>query len=379
MKKKAIYVNVKPEIIKWGIDSAGFKYSEISKKLGGKENLIDDWLSGKSKPTLKQLEKLTTLIKRPLASLFLSKVPEEKSLPKDFRMISGKDNKFEKKTIFAIRRARSLQRISKELSNFINEEIKINIEKVDISKDPKEISLFYRKLFDLTEDKQKKFKNHYKFYNYLRTTFEKFNIFPFQISMPLEDARGFTLIDDTPAVIVVNSKDIIDARIFTLMHEFGHVLLGETGIDIPELDSNNKIEKWCNKFSSNFLLPEEIAKRIFEENKDSLIKNETLNFLSNKYKVSKTMLLYNMLQYGYINENLFGEILNRYKSTVLVGEKKSSNIPIETKRISEMGNKFISLVADNLEKKNITYSDALGYLSIKSLKLNKLLNKQKND
>lgn len=376
MTEKSMIVEVKPEILKWAINSAGFRNEEISKKISEKETIVDDWLSGKTKPTIKQLEKLAFYVKRPIASFFLPHAPEEKPLPKDFRVIPNREGKFERKTLFAIRRARNLQKLSKELSIFISEEIKTKVEKVSIEKDPKQIAEVYRVLFDLDEAKQKKFKNHFEMYNYLRSVFEKFNIFPFQISMPLEDARGFALIDDDPPVIVVNSADIIDARIFTLLHEFGHILLAETGIDIPEFSSTNKIERWCNKFSSNFLLPEAIAKRIFEENKGTLTANETLNYLSNKYKVSKSMLLYNMLQLGYLDENIFNSIMNRYKS--MIREEKNKGSPsIITKRFSEMGSKFISLVADNLNKKNITYSDALGYLSIKSGKLDKLLNKVK--
>ena len=62
--------------------------------------------------------------------------------------------------------------------------------------------------------------------------------------MPIEDARGFALADANPKIIVVNSKDQIEARIFTLLHEFAHILLGETSISIPDLRSNNTIEKW---------------------------------------------------------------------------------------------------------------------------------------
>jgi Zn-dependent peptidase ImmA (M78 family) len=371
--EKRILIEIKPEIIKWAINSAGFKNFEISKKISEKGTIVDEWLSGTSKPTLKQLEKLAYLVKRPLASLFLSIAPDEKPLPKDFRMLPDKTGKFERKTIFAIRKARSLQKLSKELSHFINEEAKNKLGEVKITENAKEISLFYRGMFGL-EEKQLKFKNPYEFYHHLRRSLEEFNIFVFQISMPLEDARGFALSDDKPSIIVLNSKDIIEARIFTLMHEFGHILLGETGIDIPEFGNDNNIERWCNTFSSNFLLPEEIAKRMFEENKDKLTDNNFLNYFSRKYKVSKSMILYSMLKLGFISDTLFDEIMDRFRKAVL-GEKVSGSIPIETKRLSEMGNKFVSLVANNLDKKNITYSDALSYLSIKSRKLEKLLGK----
>jgi len=159
------------------------------------------------------------------------------------------------------------------------------------------------------------------------------------------------------------------------MHELGHLLLGESGIDIPEFKSENEIEKWCNEFSSSFLLPKQIAKKIFEKNKEKLTETKTLNSLSRRYNVSKSMLAYNMVKLGFIDWGKFNEITNRFRITI--EEHISIEIPIEKRVLAEMGNKFVSLIAGNLDKKNITYSDALGYLSVKSGKLDKILSKAK--
>ena len=43
--------------------------------------------------------------------------------------------------------------------------------------------------------------------------------------MPVDDARGFSLTDGEPYVIVVNSADADRARLFTLFHEYAHILL----------------------------------------------------------------------------------------------------------------------------------------------------------
>ena len=47
----------------------------------------------------------------------------------------------------------------------------------------------------------------------------------------------------------------------------------------------------------------------------------------------------------------------------------------DIKCISTLGKKFISLVADNLEKEQITTNDALSYLSIKSRNLDKVISR----
>ncbi|HJX50443.1 hypothetical protein A3K73_00290 [Candidatus Pacearchaeota archaeon RBG_13_36_9] len=90
MNEESIFIEIKPEILKWAINGAGFKNEEISKKISGKESIVDEWLSGKAKPTLKQLEKLAFYVRRPIASFFLPNVPEEKPLPKDFRVIPNR-------------------------------------------------------------------------------------------------------------------------------------------------------------------------------------------------------------------------------------------------------------------------------------------------
>ncbi len=379
MSKKSLIIEVKPEILKWVIDSAGWKEEDISKKLKVSQNVFDNWLKGEASPTLKQLEDLAKIVKRPLAVFFLPQAPKEKPLPKDYRMLPDKVGKFDKKTILAIRRARRLQKVSKELSENLNANLNKLVSTVRQSEDPKKIAEKYREEFNFDEAKQKKFKTAYELFNFLRDTIEDKNIIVFQISMPVEDARGFTLVDDSPAVIVVNSKDQIEARIFTLMHEFGHSLLNESGVSMPEnslfVKSIENIEKWCNDFSSAFLLPETLAKVEFSQHKD-------VAKLSRAYKVSKTMLFYNMFKLNFISKEQYNAFVDKYIPESLKpkakAEKKGGFRPTADKQcLSERGHKFVSLVVNNVDKGFITHSDALGYLAIKSKNLDKVMSKTK--
>ena len=385
-KKELLLVEVKPDVLKWAINSSGWKPEEVSKKLQINPNVLNSWLSGEAKPNIKQLDEFAFIVKRPLAAFFLKEPPQEKPAPKDYRMLPGKEGKFDKKTILAIRRARKLQKISKELSDNINTNLAKLTKTVNSSEDPKIIAEKFRAEFKFYEALQRKFKTSYDLFNFLRDIIEDRNIIVFQISMPIEDARGFTLVDDSPAIIVVNSKDQIEARIFTLMHEFGHVLLNESGVSMPEnalfIKNVAGVEKWCNDFSSAFLLPELLAKKEFTSNKKELIETKTLNSLSRAYKVSKAMLLYNMSKLGYISQNEYNSVIERFKPEVLkpkAKEKKKGfgKNPADKKCVSEKGQKFVSLVSHNVDKGFITHSEALDYLSIKSKNLDKVMSKAK--
>jgi len=369
MPKKSLSVEIKPDVFIWLRESAGWSQEEIAKRLNTSIENIKKIENAEKQPTIKQLNELSKIYKRPVAAFFLDEPKSEKPKPKDYRLLPNKKGKFDKKTLLVLRKARRMQDLCRELSININYETKPKIKKADTSENPEKLAKHYRDLFGITEEKQRKFKSSYQFFNYIRDIFEDMNIFVFQYSMPVEDARGFVFVDESPNIIVVNTKDSIEARIFSLMHEFGHILLGESAIDLPDISSHsrNRIERWCNEFASSFLLPKDLAIKIFET------ENKPLQSLSRKYKISKRMILVNMLKLNYIKKDEYENILKKYDQKTK--KKPEGGLPSDKKRLSEFGNKFVSLVANNYDKENITYNDALNYLSIKSKRFDSLLSK----
>lgn len=386
---KSITTEVNPKVFTWLRESAGWYVEDVARRLNTSTGVVASIESGTKAPTLRQLKELSTAYQRPLAAFLLSEPKMEKPTPKDYRMLPDKKDVFDRKTILVLRKARMLQEIGGELSRNIDYQTKPAIERARVSDSPELLAGKYRQMFELTEEKQKKFRTSYELFNYLRDRMEDMNILVFQYSMPVEDARGFALPDETPNVMVLSSKDSIEARIFSMMHEFAHILLGETAIDFPDftIPYQNNIEAWCNRFASTFLLPKDMAINLFISNKSTLTETATLNALSRRYKVSKAMLLFNMMKLDFISETKYAEVLERYKpQEPEVAEEEEEDEDTETKKggiaadvrcLSRVGNKFVSLVANNYDRNHITYTDALNYLSIKSKNFDKVLAKAK--
>lgn len=381
MPKKSIVIELNPEVLKWLRERSGWNTEELSKRLGTTSDIILEFENGKRLPTLTKLKEMSSLFKRPLALFFLSKPKQEKPLPKDYRFLLNRAGIFDKKTILAIRRARNLQNISRELSQNIRYETATKAKKAELTDNPEIIASEYRRIFDLSFEKQRKLRDAYKLFLYLRDVFEDSNVLVFQFSVPIEDARGFALADDLPLIVVINSKDSIEARLFTLMHEFGHILLGETVIDIPNesLADRDSIERWCNKFASSFLLPKEPVIDLFKEYLGKFTDTDTLSSLYRKYKVSKALLLVRMLELNYISRPEFENVMSRYapkEAKKKTDEKKKMiGVTSDQRCLYEVSTKFVSLVANNFDKDFITYSDALSYLPIKSKNFDKVLTK----
>lgn len=373
MREKSFKVEVNPEMIKWSIETSGYSILELCKKLRVSERILMLWIKGEKKPTLRQIENLAKYVKRPLSAFFLPHPPKQKPLPKDYRMLPDKEGVFTTETIFVVRTARRLQKIARDLLENLGINTKPNVKHVNPGDSPLEIAKEYRKIFHIDEETQKKWRDAYEAFNYLRKVIEDLNIFVFQLQMPVEDARGFTLTDEEPFVIVINSKENIEARAFTLLHEFGHILLRESGIDLPEksLTLSEKIkisEKWCNEFASEILFPQSIAKKVFEENKQNILNEKTLTKLCRKYKISKTMLIYNMVKLGYITIEKYKEIVKEIKFV----KKEKGFLPPDKRCLIEKGKRFVSLVDTNFERGNITFDDALEYIGTKSAHYEKI-------
>lgn len=79
-----------------------------------------------------------------------------------------------------------------------------------------------------------------------------------QLSFPYEEVRAFCLRRDRVALIVVSSRDSPPARVFSMLHECGHLLRGGDGMCQPEPTSRPGVpdeEVFCNAFAAALLMP----------------------------------------------------------------------------------------------------------------------------
>ena len=386
-KKKQLEIKVEPSVIRWAIQSSGWKIDEISPKIQVTTENINKWISGDKNPTLRQLEALAKKIKRPLAAFFLPSPPEERHLPEDFRMSSEKTGALSKDVLLAIRRARRFQSVSSELLANLNQSSKPTIGIFNTSDDVKRIASEERELSKISLDTQSEWKSPHKAFRAWREYIESKNIIVLQVKMPPEEVRGLSIIDEEPYVIVVSSGDNPYARIFTLLHEYAHILLKKQGICLPEefLKNNPKypeIEKWCDSFAGNFLIPnKEFNTDMNFISSDKLTSRDTLTTLSNRYCVSKGAILTKMRIMDKISKPEYDNKMGSYEKEEIKpvikkeGKKESKpmKLSLDKQCVRDRGNKFISLVIENVNRQHITNNDALDYLSIKLKHWNKML------
>jgi Zn-dependent peptidase ImmA (M78 family) len=186
-------------------------------------------------------------------------------------------------------------------------------------------------------------------------------------------------------VIVVNESDAVNARIFTLFHEYAHLLLQKPGICLLQEASTaalSSLEPYCNQFAAALLIPrdEALAWEIVLRGSPGAI-DEELQTLANRYRVSRDVVLIRMRSVNRITEEVKEHIASRWESKAQLrppSSPRSGRGGPSAAQICQRqrGNAFVSLVLESVDRGTINAHDALTYLGVKLKDLNKLRSKR---
>ena len=378
MSTKLFSVSVEPTVLEWARESIGMSEEQVAKKI--KEvsaNTIKEWEKKDSsiKPNFAQIERLSTIYKRPLSAFLLLAPPREIPFPEDFRTLPSQEKQpLKPKTFLVIRKARRFQYSAIELIKELGGESKKLLIKANLSDDPEKLAEKVRTEFGIKE-----FPRHIYFpkeaaLDMWVKVLENNGILVFQISITMnKEIRGFSLVDEDIPVIVLKRSDETSAKIFTLFHELAHLLLRQGGIcDLEE--SNISHEKFCNHFAGAFLVQ-----------KDKLLNHPTVKANVNTtgwsenvlkeiawdFKVSKEVILRRLWILGLTNKeyylNKHEEWKSKYKERLGRGKKNEIKICLQ-----ERGKKYISMAFDAYEHKKIDGIRLADYLGVTSDKISKI-------
>lgn len=357
---------INPNVLKWARENSAININKAAKIASTDIEEYKKWELGEDFPSISKLRKLANLFKRPLPTFFLPQVPKEIPFPTDFRTFSFESEKeLSPESRFALRKAFWFQSIAKELMGNLGYQIMSLRETISIKDNINDTINIIRKL-DI--EKQFSWDTNWAALKNWRDYLENEGIFVFQISMPLSEIRGFSLIrDDYPPAIIINSKDTPNGRIFTLFHEYSHILLIHSGICLPqEIESRstttNVTEKYCNDFAGTFLVPTDHLNRLISEFYYSDIFH-LLDVLSAKFKVSKFVILNRLYSIRKIN---FEEYKNIYENLAnMVTKPRSSGGDFYKNRVAERGRHLVRLTIEAESGEVITKARALEILGIK--------------
>ncbi len=373
MPRQRVTIRVNPAVLKWARETSGTTVQDAAKRLKVPPGTFSRWESAETEMTLTHLRELAGYFKRPLAAFFLPSPPKEPDPPTDFRVLPGQTEKFSRKTRLSIRRAVRLRSVAKDLLVGIQSDARPRLGAAQLTDDPGRIASRERENLRVDLEEQFRWTDGWQAFREWRGSVEEQNVLVFQFAMPIEDARGFSLSDDLPFVVVVSSSDAAHARIFTLFHEYAHLVLRRPGICLPGSEPRSRapeasVEKWCNRFAGALLVPEVPLLSALKSGSIADPKrhpHESLAAASRLFKVSQQVVLRRMLDCHAISKAAFQKEMERLQAEA--GRFRRGGGPVSPARkcLSENGRLFTSLVLEAQGRNIITYADVADYLSLR--------------
>lgn len=301
---------VNPNILTWARESAGFNVVEAALAIGlTGANAVDsltEMEAGERHPSRRQLVEMAKKYRRPLLTFYLAEPPEPGLRTHDFRTIPKQRLGSEALVNALVRDVKARQAIVANALEDAQEAEPLGIVgSLRVQDGPAHLAKAMMQALGVSREAFRAARSKDDAFRLLRDATERAGVFvilmgnlgTFHTAINAEVFRGFAMADPVAPIIVINENDARAAWPFTLLHELGHVLLGQSGISGYRADLD--IERLCDRAAAAYLLrPGEIKQLPSGGPIAPLI--EAIGEFANVRHLSRKMVAYNLLREGMI-------------------------------------------------------------------------------
>jgi len=357
-------LHIEPAILSWILERRGIDVEEYRQR----NDMFDKWITGEQDPTFRQAEGFAKSNYVPMRYLYMSE-PLVETMPIPF-FRSQTRNVENLNVMDTVKIMSERQSWLSEYLHGENYEKRSYVNSVSINMNVETVAKKMHETLDLNEDWAlgqptvekaiKEFTNHLENIGCV-VVFNSMVGFSSKRRIEVADCRGFCLVDDIAPFIFVNSRDAKQAQLFTLAHEFAHIMLGySAGMGGNEDMTLGIEENFCDKVAAIFLVPSTLFRNMWQNtdgNIDSLVK---------KFKISRWVVARRAKELGLIAENQYWILINKWKMEPIIdNDGKSGMVKFVIRAVRYNGRAFLVHVNNALDSQKLLYRDAYRLTGIK--------------
>lgn len=377
---RSVTANCNPMMVEWARTDSGHTLETAAAKTNYSVGRLLSWERGEQKPTIAQLRTLARAYRRPLAVFFLPAAPPGFEPIRDFRRIpDAEQQRWSPALRSLIRRARGQQRVYAHLLADIGEEA-LELPRPPETDDPEAVGGFARGALGVGIDEQQQWRDEGTALRGWTRAVEAHGILLLYTStarghtVPPAEMLGFSDPDPVP-IIVLNGSDQVRRRTFTLLHEFAHLLLRDTGVcdlhdryTTPNFDAT---EVFCNAVAAATLMPEEFFLADVDVRQgtiDTLWSDDVLGRIARRFTTSREAVLRRLLTFNLTRDAYYREWRERYYREFEAPDDEKTRggfADYYQMKVRELGVPYITAVLNAYERDSINTSDLARFLNIK--------------
>lgn len=371
---------VTPDVLRWARESVGVTLSDAATRAGVPVERVQAWESGEAEPTVAKLRALAKLYQRPLSVFFLPRSPTAFDAMRDFRRLPGvADHTWSRALHKVYRRALEQQAVAAELMEEDGETPSVALPRATLDMSPEEAGSLARDTIGVALAQQFSWLRPEESFAGWMEAVEATGIYVLRTSdVALAEMRGFSISTGPIPVIVVNALDWPRGQVFSLLHEFAHLMLREGGLcDLLEPDTGQarRVEAWCNAVAAATLMPASafLDNEVLRPPGVRSWDEDVLSQLSGRWGVSREAVVRRLVTLDrasmafYMQKRAeYQEVYARMREEERLRRRQSRGGPPPYRMtVRDRGRPYVRLVLDAYQRDQITPSSVSTLLSLK--------------
>lgn len=389
---RSVTALVEPSVLRWARESIGLTPLAAARKIGlSDEDRVDKWEAGTEAPTIAQLRDAARVYKRPLAVFFLSRPPQGFDAMRDFRRLpDAKARTWSPELHGEYRRALDQRDCVLEIAELGQEAISAAWRLAEpLPEDDEELAAAARAklLAQAPLPLPGRGADEFTHLGFWVAALEQAGVLVLTSSgVSVDEMRGFSLHFGELPVIAVNGSDFARGRLFSLLHEYVHILLHTEGLCDMEAGSSTgdaadrRLEVRCNAVAAAILMPSSAVLELPEvasaPQSSEAWSDATLKTGAGIFGVSVEAFLRRLVTLGRATEAFYaqrrGQLLKRYGEALeRRGQDGGGGNWYKTK-VRDLGRGYVRWVIDAQRRSLIDTYTAASYLDAKVQQLPRL-------
>lgn len=362
-------VNLAPEIIDWIFQKV--RMDKISQSI---VNNLRQWSIGEKKPTFGEIEAISKATHIPLGYFFLKTPPAEDLTLIEYRTIDSLELQNPSRNLLDT--IHDMQNVQEWMHDYLIDNGSDKLDFIGSFKDNHDVDQVVadmKKRLNLSKAWFSQSKDAWDSFKKLREAADDIGIVIMlngvvgsntHRKLEIEEFRAFTLIDEYAPIIFINSNDSQNAKLFSLVHELAHIWIGVNDLfndrfnNAPQVSD---IETKCNAIAGEFLVPQELFEKKWNEQNSSNIK-EKIKTIATYFSCGTTVVARKALINKYIGKKIYNEIATeavKYYNDLQEKKKNDdSGGDYFNTMATRIDNRFLNTLANSAQEGRTLYTDA---------------------
>lgn len=298
-------VDVKPDLVRWARERAGFEPDALARRFPR----LAAWEQGEERPTLKQIETFAKATHTPVGYLFLQEPPIERVPIPDFRTIgNARIARPSPDLLDTLYLCQQRQEWYRDFARSTGEEPLPFVGSASLASGIEATAASMRHALGFDVEERRRMSTWTDALRHFIGQADALGVLVMvsgvvgnnnRRNLDPEEFRGFALADDLAPLVFINGADTKAAQMFTLAHELAHIWLGRSALSDVEPASvpSNDVEIWCNRVAAELLVPLAVLR---DEYRRGAELNSEVNRLARHFKVSTLVILCRIHDAGHL-------------------------------------------------------------------------------